>query len=238
MRRVTTMTLTRDVVLAAPWWKLCWCWVLAILLFFSVPNSKLVGYILPVVPPLALLASLGWERVMAQRPWAGKGFAAVVVLNLGIALTIVLTVGDVTRTARTQDLAQVLACAASPADTVYVSDAYPYDLPLYTQSAKPMVVLGDWPTLRRQAGDGWQRELFEGADFDARAAQVLQPMGLLAQVAQTPGHWYVGRSGSQITANLPGWTLYYQGAGWDLHRSGGLGDLAAARPGRAATAQR
>lgn len=230
MRRVTGMTLTRDVILAAPWWKLCWSWVLAILLFFSVPNSKLVGYILPVVPPLALLASLGWERVMAQRPWAGKGFVAVVVLNLGIALTIMLSVGDVTRTARTQDLAQVLACAASPTDTVYVSDAYPYDLPLYTQSAKPMVVLGDWPTLRRQAGDGWQRELFEGADFDAEAAQLLQPLDRLARVAQTPGHWHVGRSGNQNTANLPGWTLFYQGAGWDLHRSGGGGDLAAKSP--------
>ncbi len=230
MRRVTAVMLTRDVVMATPWWKLCWSWVLAILLFFSVPNSKLVGYILPVVPPLALLASLGWERVMAQRPWAGKGFAAVVVLNLVIALTIVLNVGEVTRTARTQDLAQVLACAASPTDTVYVSDAYPYDLPLYTQSVKPMVVLGDWPALRRQAGDGWQRELFEGADFDAHAAQVLQPVDMLMQVAQTPGHWFVGRSGNQITANMPGWKLVYQGAGWDLHRSGGLGDLAAKSP--------
>jgi 4-amino-4-deoxy-L-arabinose transferase-like glycosyltransferase len=230
MRRVTTMTLTRDVVMATPWWKLCWSWVLSILLFFSVPNSKLVGYILPVVPPLALLAALGWERVMARRPWAGKGFAALVGVNLSIALAIVLNVGEVTRTARTQDLAQVLACAADPSDTVYVSDAYPYDLPLYTQTVKPMVVLGDWPNLRKQAGDGWQRELFEGADFDAHAAQLLQPMEVLALVAQTPGHWYVGRSGNQITVNLPGWKLYYQGAGWDLHRSGGVDDLTAKSP--------
>jgi hypothetical protein len=97
-----------------------------------------------------------------------------------------------------------------------------------------MVVLGDWPMLRQQAGDGWQRELFEGADFDAQAARLLQPMAVLAQVGQTPGHWFAGRSGNQITANLPGWTLYYQGAGWDLHRSGGEAAALAAKSPEAA----
>jgi len=221
VRRVTAMTLASDGVMAAPWWKLCWVWVLAIFVFFTIPNSKLVGYILPVVPPLALLASLGWQRWLAQRPWAGKIFGTLVVVNLAIALAIVLKVGDITRDSRTQDLAQVFACAAEPTDTLYVSDAYPYDLPLYAQTMKPMVVLGDWPTLRAQVGDGWHRELIEGADFDAKAAQLLQPIEVLAQVAQTPGHWFAGRSGNQITANLTGWMLYYQGAGWDLYRSGG-----------------
>ncbi len=234
VRRVTAITLASDVVMAAPWWKLCWAWVLAILVFFSVPNSKLVGYILPVVPPLALLAALGWQRVMGQRPWAGKGFAALIVVNLAIVLGIVLNVGHVTRTARTQDLAQVFACAAQPTDTVYVSDAYPYDLPLLAQTVTPMVVLGDWPMLRQQAGDGWQRELFEGADFDAQAAKVLQPMEVLAQAGPKPGNWFVGRSGNQLTANLPGWSLVYQGAGWDLHRSGGEAATLAAKSPEAA----
>jgi hypothetical protein len=133
----------------------------------------------------------------------------------------VLKVGDVTRASRTQDVAQVFACAAKPSDTLYVADAFPYDLPLYAQTTKPMVVLGDWPMLRKQVGDGWQRELFEGADFDAEAAKLLQPVSVLTQVAQTPGHWFVVRSGSTHTANLPGWTRYYQGVGWDLFRSGG-----------------
>ena len=229
VRRVTAMTLASDVALAEPWWKLCWVWVLAIWVFFSIPNSKLVGYILPVIPPLALLASLGWQRVMAQRASARKVFLAIVVINIGIALGIVLSVGNVTRTGRSQDVAQVFACAAAPTDTLYVSDGFPYDLPLYAQTVKPMVVLGDWPALRQQVGDGWHRELFEGADFDAKAAQLLQPMDVLAQVAQTPGHWYAGRSGHQITTNLPGWTLFYQGAGWDLFRSGGTADASAAK---------
>lgn len=219
VRRVTATTLTGHLGMAAPWWQLCWVWLLVILLFFSVPNSKLIGYILPVIPPLTLLASLGWQRVMAHRASAGKVFVAICLVNAALALGIVLNVGDVTRTSRTQDVAQVFACASSPTDTLYVSDAFPYDLPLYAQTSRPMVVLGDWPMWRKQVGDGWQRELFEGADFDAQAAKLLQPLGVLAQVAQTPGHWFAGRSGNTFTANLPGWALYYQGAGWDLYRS-------------------
>ncbi|MDD2808096.1 glycosyltransferase family 39 protein [Rhodoferax sp.] len=220
-RRVTATTRAADVAMSEPWWKLCWSWLLAILVFFSIPHSKLVGYILPVLPALALLAAMGWQRAMGHRPFERPLFVGLVGVNAALALGIVLNVGAVTRASRTQDLAQVLACAASPSDTVYVSDAYPYDLPLYAQTQRPMVVLNDWPMLRQSAGDGWQRELFEGADFDAQAALVLQPLSVLADVAHTPGHWFAGRSGQALAAQQPGWTLYFKGAGWDLYRSGG-----------------
>jgi 4-amino-4-deoxy-L-arabinose transferase-like glycosyltransferase len=220
VRRVTSMTLTSAMGLDVVWWRLCWVWVLAILAFFSIPNSKLIGYILPVMPALALLASLGWARVMSHRSHSGWMVAGICGLNVAMALALVLMVGDVTRTTRTQDIAKVLACAASPSDTVYVSEAFPYDLPFYAQTAKPLVVLEDWPLLRKTVGDGWQRELFEGADFDAKAAQVLQSTAVLIAVAERPGHWFATRAGNPITQDLPGWTLFYRGAGWELYRSG------------------
>lgn len=214
--------------LASAWWRLCWVWVLAILGFFSIPNSKLVGYILPVLPALALLAALGWERVMGQRAVAGKVFMGLCVLNLGIAVVLMASVGGVTRASRTQDVAAVLACEARASDTVYVMGAYPYDLPFYAQTRRPMVVLADWPTLRQQAGDGWQRELFEGADFDARAAQVLQQPAVLTAAGVAAGNWLVVRGTDQVAALPAGWTLFFQGAGWALLQSGG--DSAAKSP--------
>lgn len=221
VRRVTAMTLASSMDLPAVWWRLCWAWVLAILVFFSIPNSKLVGYILPVTPALALLAAVGWQRTMAHRVVAGKLFAGFVVVNIGIALAIVLKVGEVTQTTRTQDIAAVLACAAQPADTVYVSGGYPYDLPFYTQSSKPMVMLEDWAELRKHTGDGWQRELFEGADFDPAAGQVLQPLNALAPAGLVAGNWFVTRKDNELARNLPGWMLFYEGAGWKLYLSGG-----------------
>lgn len=207
--------------LATAWWSLCWIWVVAIIAFFSIPNSKLVGYALPVMPPLALLAALGWERAMAQRVRAGKIFVGLCLLNIGIALVLMLKVADVTRTGRAQDIAQALACAAQPSDTIYVSGKYPYDLPFYAQTLKPMVVLEDWPVLRQHAGDGWQRELFEGADFDAQAAKVLQSPQVLAPAGAVPGNWFVAQKDNKMAEGLAGWKLFYQGAGWVLYQSGG-----------------
>jgi 4-amino-4-deoxy-L-arabinose transferase-like glycosyltransferase len=231
VRRVTTMTITSAMGLDAAWWRLCWVWVLSILVFFSIPNSKLIGYILPVMPPLALLAALGWQRTMAHRVLAGRVFAGICLVNIGMALALALKVGDVTKTSRTQDVAAALACAATPGDTVYVSDAFPYDLPFYAQTQKPLVVLENWPLLRKQVGDGWQRELFEGANFDAQAARVLQSMDVLADAAQIPGNWFVVRADNPVAQNLSGWGLFYKGAGWDLYRSGGLGADASAAKG-------
>ena len=210
------------------WWRLCWAWTGAILVFFSVPNSKLVGYILPVMPALALLAALGWERAMAHRVYAGRIFVGLCLLNFGIALAIVTQVGQLTRTMRAQDIAQALACAARPTDTIYVTGQYPYDLPFYAQTSQPLVVLENWPELRQRAGDGWQRELFEGADFDAQAAQVLQSPEVLAAAGVVPGNWFVAQRGKPVSKELTGWTLFFEGAGWLLYQSGGA--LAAKSP--------
>lgn len=219
---------TANAGMAREWLALCWIWLLAIVVFFSIPHSKLVGYVLPVMPPLAILAALGWERVMAPRARGELVFALLCGLNLVIAAGLMLRVGDVTRTARTQDVAQVLACAAQPSDTIYVSGGYPYDLPFYAQTTRALQVVDNWPALRQNAGDGWQRELFEGADFDAQAAQALQLPQALDGVGERPGSWYVGKPDSLAIKNLPGWTLFYEGAGWVLYQSGGA--LAAKSP--------
>ena len=205
---------------APAWWRLAWSWVLAILVFFSIPHSKLVGYILPVLPPLALLAALGWERAVAHRASAGKVFGAICLFNMAAALVLMTQVGDVTRTGRAEDVARVLACEARPSDTVYVSGAFPYDLPFYAQTTRPLVVLQDWTTLRQKAGDGWERELFEGADFDAQAARVLQNPDQLAQAGGSPGHWFLSRADNRLAEGVAGWKLFYEGTGWVLYQSG------------------
>ena len=220
VRRPLTQTPTAAPLIARAWWSLLWIWAVAIMAFFSIPNSKLIGYVLPVMPALALLSALGWERSMAHRARAGKIFAALCLLNIVGALVLMTQVGEVTRTGRSQDVARALACAARPSDTVYVSGAYPYDLPFYAQTSKPLVVLENWPMLRQQTGDGWQRELFEGADFDAQAAKVLQAPEVLAQAGLTPGNWLVVSTGNGMAEGLTGWKLYFQGAGWLLYQSG------------------
>jgi hypothetical protein len=81
------------------------------------------------------------------------------------------------------------------------------------------MVLGDWAALRQQVGDGWQRELFEGADFDAQAAKVLQSPAELAKAGTVPGNWFATQTANRTADGLPGWRLFYQGAGWVLYQS-------------------
>ena len=157
---------------------------------------------------------------MGHRAAAGKVFAGLCALSIGIAVVLMAAVPGVTRVSRTQDVAAVLACEARLSDTVYVTGAYPYDLPFYAQTARAMVVLADWPALRASTGDGWQRELFEGADFDAEAAKVLQSPAVLTAAGLVSGNWFVARKVDQGLAQQPGWSLFYEGAGWVLYQSG------------------
>jgi len=204
---------------AKPWILLCWIWVAAIVGFFSVPQSKLVGYILPVMPPLALLSALGWEQLMAQRRHARRWFAALAVLAVTLAVVLNAVSEYMLQDKLAKDVAQTLACNASPSNTVYVMGGYPYDLPFYVQIPKPMVVLQDWPELRRSAGDGWQRELFEGADFDVAAGRVLQSPEVLTEARTRPGQWLLTPRSHPAGDWQQGWTLVQQGTGWTLYRS-------------------
>jgi 4-amino-4-deoxy-L-arabinose transferase-like glycosyltransferase len=200
---------------------LCWIWVVSITVFFSLPSSKLVGYIVPVVPPVALLAALGWERLLSRRSWAPRLFAGLCVLNLGLALAIVLKVGGITAPGRSQDVAEVLACAARPTDTVYVFGGFPYDLPFYSRAAKPMVVLADWAERRANAGDGWERELFEAADFDpAQATMVLKSPEAAVAAGQVRGNWLVMPMSASLVNGDANWKLFFKGVGWQLYQSG------------------
>ncbi len=48
-------------------WHLAWTVLLSILIFFSIPASKLVGYILPVLPAMALLIAIGLPEAVERR---------------------------------------------------------------------------------------------------------------------------------------------------------------------------
>ena len=65
-------------------------WFLMPFLFFSAAGSKLPGYILPCLPPLALLTGRAAARLVAGEPaagaWAGPRAAALVGLVLGALL--------------------------------------------------------------------------------------------------------------------------------------------------------
>jgi hypothetical protein len=199
---------------------LCWIWVGAILVFFSIPQSKLIGYILPVTPPLALLAAAGWGRLMDGRRRAGAWLAGLAALMLAVSAATSVASRYFPALARSsQGVAQVLACAAAPDDPVYVAGgAFPYDLPFYAGTTQPLIVVQHWAQMRATSGDDWRRELFEAGDFDpAVAARVLQSLPAALQAMHTtPNAWVIAdiedakaeTKGLRQVARSGRWALY------------------------------
>jgi hypothetical protein len=145
-----------------------------------------------------------------------------VFVNLGLAILAQVSASRYTEQRSTRDVAEVLACAAQSTDVVAAVDDYPYDLPFYAQLTRPLEVIQDWDTLRQTAGDNWRRELFEGADFDARAAQSLVPMARLQTLKQDPHAWVIAPNASPIlnAQSHEGFILVVTGQAWSLFRSG------------------
>ncbi len=62
------------------------CWVVFCLLFFSISKSKLPGYILPAVPPIGLLLSRAYVRLVPQEGWTFRLLLlGGVILNILVA---------------------------------------------------------------------------------------------------------------------------------------------------------
>jgi 4-amino-4-deoxy-L-arabinose transferase-like glycosyltransferase len=61
-------------------------WAVAIFVFFSVSDSKLPGYIIPIYPALAILAAIALER-MEPHAWERQIYAMLVVTSVGLLAT-------------------------------------------------------------------------------------------------------------------------------------------------------
>ena len=195
---------------------LLWIWTLCICVFFSLPKSKIVGYILPVLPPLACLGSLAWEKWFAR----GKSEA---VFNVMLIASLLLSgglnwqAGKYSLKHSSQDIALVLSCAMGPKDLVYVTDGYPYDLPFYAQLKTPIFVAIDWEQARIDKIDNWSRELYEGANFDEKAGQVLVPISAIENPLK--GSWLVVPHDTNLSQLSPSWSVYSKGQAWQLLRA-------------------
>ena len=201
---------------------LAWIWLVAILGFFSIPNSKLLGYALPVVPALAVLSALGWE---SMRGWRGQRWLWRGLLSLGVALAVLANhmAGQFIDKFSSRDVATALACRAGPTEPLYVLGGYPYDLPFLAQRQAPLLVMQDWAALEGRVGDEWRGELLDGVRFDAAAARVLVPLNRLPALATEPGHWLVVAHTAlpELATLLQGFERSFEGRNWSLLRSPG-----------------
>ena len=78
-------------------------WAVLPVIFFSLSESKLPGYVLPVVPALALLAAREWDRDLAGGAAAGKSLRIQWLAMQGLTLLTAAAIVHMSRTYYTSD---------------------------------------------------------------------------------------------------------------------------------------
>ena len=168
---------------------LMWVWLVAIVGFFSLPASKLVGYVLPAAAPLAFLIADRWlalrDAGRAGRLAAGTGPVAALLCVAVIVGTLLVP----------QKSARGLAPALAPhaAEPIVFLHNYFFDLPFYARLRSPVVVIDQWDDPALTRADNWRRELLDAAEFlGGKPSPLLLPSVL--QQANCPGarSWVVG----------------------------------------------
>ncbi|MEZ5654224.1 MAG: glycosyltransferase family 39 protein [Burkholderiaceae bacterium] len=168
-------------------------WICAIVSFFSLPQSKLIGYVLPAVPPIAVLLADGIDRWRQRWPRGARWwwFSALVSAALSIS-TVFVFAGRETHSTRALSLA--LAAERQAPEPVFMIGRYDFDLPFYARLSEPVAIVGDWadPDLRKV--DNWRKELADAATFEpAPAAGVLVARkDLTKSLCASPRSWVVG----------------------------------------------
>jgi 4-amino-4-deoxy-L-arabinose transferase-like glycosyltransferase len=162
-------------------------WMVVVLVFFTLPASKLVGYILPMLAPWCLwLADAATRRPRAAR----LTFAVGALTCLVAALVLVVRPPHSTR-----DAARVLAAQMQAGDRVVFVDQMFYDVPFYAGLAQPPLVASDWADPDVPLRDNWRKELFDAARFDpVRGKELLRPLDRVAELACHPhATWFFVR---------------------------------------------
>ena len=192
-------------------------WLLAVVAFFSLPTSKLVGYVLPALPPLVALLCPVLARRHMVRWLAPLALLLCLVVNFGLAWQAPKSNADIGR---------ALGALWQRGERVIFVDEVFFDVPFYAHLSQPPIVLDDWDAPAGSAkapADDWRRELRDAARFAAPgAASPLWPRARAAELWCAPGvMWLVVRPGWRPPAEWGETNLAQRGQHAELLRARG-----------------
>ena len=194
-------------------------WLVAVVGFFSLPSSKLVGYVMPALVPLAALLALAMDR--PGRPWRPVAAGAAVCCLLLIGLLAWKAPGS------HRDVGLALSQRLQPGERVVFVDQYFYDVPFYARLQRPAVVVSQWGDPDIALNDNWRKELQDAARFDkAAAARTLWPWARIAELAcGANATWWLTAAETlpRLQQAVPGATVVQVGRHALLLRSPALG---------------
>lgn len=166
--------------------------VACVLLFFSIPQSKLLGYILPAVPALAWLIAdasyLAVETAARKRRWA-------ITLAVSALVGLVAIIGlSIDTKHSSKPLGVALRAHYQAGQPVYILKDYLYSVPFYARLQQPVFNVDDWndPEIARR--DTWRKEIADAGSFAPKLAKRLLvfPQALPAALCHGGVAWVLG----------------------------------------------
>ncbi|MBV8503429.1 MAG: glycosyltransferase family 39 protein [Paucibacter sp.] len=191
--------------IARPLRLLMLCWFAVPVLFFSLPQSKLLGYVLPAVPPLAWLVADAW-RIGGKS--SVRGWRAAAAGSLLFCLVIVSWLA-VKPPHSERDLGRALAEHYRPGDSIVMLDQYYFDFPIYARLQAPNVIVDDWRDGAILSKDSWRKEVFDAGRFapDLASELLLTTEQLPARLCRESRVWVLGTDEAFKRRQVPGVAL-------------------------------
>lgn len=180
-------------------------WFAVIAIFFSIPASKLIGYALPTLPPLAVLIAEVLVRGM-QGKWADHVKRGVGGCLIGAAIGCLIAIGAFRMTQKDSgsEMGQRIAAEMKPADTLVYLLNFPFDLAFYIGAKQPAWVVENWPGLVKR--DNWRNELADAALFGPRvgAQTLVNTIDFMSRLCETNNQvfWIRGDEDMPIYWNI------------------------------------
>lgn len=135
-------------------------WAIIIFIFFSIPHSKLVGYILPIFPPLALIIgnnlSENWDKIKYY-------VFNMLAINMIFLLSLTASANYLNKRSIKPLIIQ-LKQMMQPQDEVIAYFKYFQDAPFYL--GKHIGVVANWDSPDIVKDDNWLREFWISKSFE------------------------------------------------------------------------
>jgi hypothetical protein len=175
---------------------LMWIWVAVIVGFFSIPSSKLVGYILPVLPPLAFLIATGLNYTTrnGRLPRSLKTMAAAAMLVCVSAIV----ANSLFNPKSDKQLAELMVLQRHAGEPVVFLGNQFFDVPFYLGLREPVRIYDDWNQPPADQHDNWHKALQDAGRFDPVSAQrVLRDRKqIVNELCEQPVTWVVAAKGA------------------------------------------
>ena len=147
-------------------------WAVVVLGFFSIPSSKLIGYIVPALPPLAALLAEVVQGALGQgEPGRSRRLVAGCAIASAVLCIVLVAVFAANPRRSARPLASLMKTEMRAGDTLVTLHSYPFDLGFYTGARQPAWVVDDWADPEIPLRDNWRKELYDAGRFRPHDAQ-------------------------------------------------------------------